>query len=137
MRTLRLLAMVLGAVLVAEAAHAQARLIINNQSQRDMTVKVVRTTPFEDSLHTTMSVAPHGEQTIGFSQPGEYFLKTMATLAGRDPIYQRGSTFRVYIGPDGYSVLTITFTIVESATPQVMGGKQISRQDFERDSRQP
>jgi hypothetical protein len=124
-------------VLLSNTAHAQARLIIENNSQRQMTVKVMNTSNGADTLHQTISIVPVGTQTVYFSETGDYFCKTMAVLSGRDPVYQKGEAFRVYNGRDGYSVITLTFSITESAVPQVLGGKEISKREFDRDSSEP
>ena len=115
-------------------AQAQARLTIVNQSYRELTIKVMRAGDFEDTLHGTMTILPMSSRTMSFSETGVYFMKTMASLPGRDPIYQKGQPFRVFVGSGGYSVLTVTFTIVESAAPQLTDGRSISRDEFDRDS---
>lgn len=121
--------------LCAANGEAQARLTVVNNSERDMTLKVMKGLGVDDSLHETISIIPGGRQTVLFHETGVYVAKTMATLRGRDPIYQKGQPFRVYVGRHGYSVLTLTFTIIESAVPQLTGGQQISKEEFERDSR--
>lgn len=134
MRVLRSALVGIGVLLFTATAHAQARLVVENQSQREMTVKVMRTYDGGDSLHGTTSVAPYGTRTIYFSETGDYFLKTMAVLSGRDPVFQKGEPFRVYSGRDGFSVITVTFSIKESIVPQVLGGQKISREEFDRNS---
>jgi hypothetical protein len=134
MKHLHAALLALGLVLVANTVHAQARLIIENQSQRQMTVKVMATSANGDTLYTTASITAFGSQMVYFSQTGNYFTKTMAVLSGRDPVYQKGQLFRVYNGSDGYSVITLKFSIVESAVPRVTGGEQISKQEFDRNS---
>jgi hypothetical protein len=137
MKTFRTALVAACLLLAAGAAHAQARLIIQNQSAREMTVKVMRVSGAGDWLHTTTAVAPFGTQTVYFSETGTYFLKTMAVLGGRAPVYQKGDRFLVHSGPRGYSVITMTFTIREAATPQVLGGAEISKREFDRDSPVP
>lgn len=134
MKTLQAVCVAMYLLSVAGAAHAQARLVIENQSARQMTVKVMQTSDSADWLHQTTDVGPFGTRTVYFAETGVYFLKTMAVLAGREPVYQKGETFAVYNGSDGYSVITVTFTIRESAVPQLLGGEEISKQEFERDS---
>ena len=75
-------------------------------------------------------IAPRASWTVLLYETGDYFLKTMAVLDGTDPLYQKGRPFRVYIGNDGVSVITMTFSIVESAVPQVAGGQEISRREY-------
>lgn len=109
---------------------AQATLTIENNSQRNMTVKVMRGTT-QGSLHKTVSIAPFGSATVSFYETGNYFTKTKAVMAGRDPIYQKGKSFHVTNDDTGYSVLTITYTIKESAVPQATGGTPISKTEFD------
>ncbi len=111
---------------------AQARLTIENNSGRNMTVKIMAGMGEGGSLHETVSISPYGESTVYFSQTGYYYTKTKAVINGKDPVYQKGQPFRVVNDDTGYSVMTITFTIKESAVPQVSGGKQISKQEFDR-----
>jgi hypothetical protein len=118
---------------IAASAQAQARLTIVNQSQRDLSVKVMKAGESEDALYGRMTIPPMANRTMTFSETGVYFTKTMATLAGRDPIYQKGQPFQVYVGRDGYSVLTLTLTIVEAAVPTLSNGRPISRDEFEKD----
>lgn len=109
---------------------AQARLKIENNSMRSMTVKVMKD---NGSLHKLIEISAYDSQTIFFSETGYYFIKTKAILANKEPVYRKGDPFRVYNGIDGYSVLTITFTITESNIVQTSGGKQISKKEFEQD----
>ncbi len=46
-------------------------------------------------------------------------------------MFQRGVTF--HGSHRGCSMLTMTFTTVESSDPAILGGEQISAQVFERD----
>ena len=114
----------------ANGTQAQATLTIQNNSQRNMKVKVMRGTT-QGSLHKTVSIAPFGSATVNFYETGNYFTKTKAVLAGRDPIYQKGKAFHVTNDDTGYSVLTITYTIKESAVPQATGGTPISKTEFD------
>jgi len=116
--------------ITAITTQAQATLTIENNSQRNMTVKVMRGTT-QGSLHKTVSIAPFGSATVNFYETGNYFTKTKAVLAGRDPIYQKGKSFHVTNDDTGYSVLTITYTIKESAVPQATGGTPISKTEFD------
>lgn len=122
--------------LVATAAQAQARLVVDNQSQRQLTVKVMNLAAGRETLHATITIRPFASQTVHFTETGDYFTKTMATLSGRDPIYQKGQPFRVYNGSGGHSVITLTISIVESAVPLITGGEEISREEFERNTSQ-
>ena len=110
---------------------AQARLVIENNSQRFMTVKVMKSDTGNGTLHKLVEIPAHSSETIYFSETGYYFTKTKAVLSGKKPACKKGETFRVYNGSDGYSVLTLTFTIIESNVLQSTGGKQISEKEFD------
>jgi len=55
----------------------------------------------------------------------------MAILNGSEPVYRKGNPFKVTNDDTGYSVMTLTYSIRESSVPQVTGGKQISRTEFD------
>jgi hypothetical protein len=112
-------------------AYAQARLTIENNSMRSMTVKIMKGYGDGD-LHETVEIAANQSETVYFSQTGYYFTKTKAILYGKDPVYQKGEPFHVVNDDTGYSVMTLTFTITETTIPKVTGGKQISRTEFEK-----
>lgn len=113
------------------SANAQAKLIIENNSQREMTVKVMKIYNGKGNLHKTATIRPYSSKTIYFSNSGRYFTKTKAVLNGKDAIYQKGESFEVINDASGYSVMTLTFTIKESTVPQVIDGKQISKTEFD------
>ena len=94
-----------------------------------MTVKVMKGTR-KGHLHKTVSISAHGSETIYFNSSGTYFTKTMAVAQGRDPIYKKGKFFSVTNDDTGYSILTLTFTIRESAIPQ-SSGQTISKSEFD------
>ena len=112
----------------------QASLKINNQSSRQMTVKIMRTYSDFADLHNTVYIPPFSSKSMYFNETGYYFAKTKATLSGKSPIYRKGDPFKVYNGSDGYSVLELTYSIIESSTPEVTGGKEITKTDFESDN---
>lgn len=118
-------------LLIVCSANAQANLTIENNSQRAMTVKVMKGYSDKGTLHETVFISANGSKTIYFSKSGYYFVKTKAVLNNREPIYQKGEPFRVVNDDTGYSVMTLTFSIKESTVPQVLGGKQISKSEFE------
>lgn len=118
-------------MLLSTLAAAQARLTIENNSSRQMTVKVMQGYGGKGVLHETVTIGAYGSNTVYFSQSGYYFTKTKAVLTGRDPIYRKGNPFEVTNDDTGYSVLTLTFSIKESAIPQATGGKSISKQEFD------
>lgn len=110
---------------------AQARLTVENNSQRSMTVKVMKGIE-SGTLHETVLIEPFGSKTIYFSESGSYFTKTKAVRTGTQPVYQKGKPFQVTSNERGYSVMTLTFSITESAVPQITGGKQISKIEFDK-----
>lgn len=112
---------------------AQARIDINNNSSRKMTVKVMRNDGFNGELFEQVYISPYELKSVYFSQTGYYFTKTKAEKPGKDPVYRKGELFKVYNGDDGYSVLTLTFTIKESSTPIISGGKSITKKEFDQD----
>jgi hypothetical protein len=130
---LNLLVILMLNILLQVQSDAQARLVIENNSIRDMTVKVMRNDNGEISLHEIVSIKPYISETVFFSETGNYFTKTKAVLSGKDPVYRKGELFNVYNGRDGYSMLTITFTIKETAISQASGGKSISKKEFDQD----
>lgn len=109
---------------------AQAKLTVENNSQRSMAVKVMKGSG-KGTLHETVTISSYGSETIYFSESGQYFTKTKAVLKGKEPVYQKGKPFQVTNDERGYSVLTLTFSIKESSVPQLAGGKQISKSEFD------
>jgi len=112
-----------------------AELRIKNTSQRHLTVKIMKqTSGNRGNKYTTVNISKQSNKTINISETGNYYLKTKAVFLGKDPVYKKGDPFKVYVGSDGYSVLTITFSIQESSLPNPLSGKQISKSDFDSDS---
>lgn len=118
-------------LLVANTLNAQARLTIENNSMRSMTVKVMQGSNGKGALHETVTIAAYSNETVYFSNSGYYFTKTKAVLKGKDPVYMKGQPFEVTNNSSGYSVMTLTFSIKESSVPQATGGKQISKSEFD------
>lgn len=110
---------------------AQARLTIENNSMRSMTVKVMKGYSSPAVLYESVTVNAYDRVTVYFSNSGTFFTKTKAVLNGKDPIYRKGESFQVTSNSMGYSVMTLTFTIVESSKPQATGGKAISKTEFD------
>jgi hypothetical protein len=110
---------------------AQARLTIENNSMRSMTVKVMKGSSGKGTLHEIVTIGAYGSETVYFSNSGYYFTKTKAVLRGRDPIYRKGQPFSVTNDDTGYSILTLTFSITESTIPQATGGRSISKTEFD------
>ena len=117
--------------LIANTLSAQARLTIENNSMRSMTVKVMQGYSGKGILHETVTIAAYSNETVYFSNSGYYFTKTKAVLKGKDPVYRKGQPFEVTNNSSGYSVMTLTFSIKESSGPQATGGKQISKSEFD------
>lgn len=118
-------------LLVSFAVKAQASLTIENNSMRSMTVKVMKGYNGKGTIHETVTVSAYGSETVFFSESGYYFTKTKAVLKGKDPVYRKGQPFEVTNNSSGYSVMTLTFSIKESAVPQATGGKSISKTEFD------
>lgn len=119
-------------LLTSFAVNAQARLTIENNSMRSMTVKVMKVYSGKDTLHETVTIGAYSSETVYFSNSGYYFTKTKAVLKGKDPVYRKGQPFEVTNNSSGYSVMTLTFTIKESTVPQASGGKAISKSEFDK-----
>jgi len=117
--------------LMVFTANAQARLTIENNSMRSMTVKVMKGYSGKGTLHETVTIAAYSSATVYFSESDYYFTKTKAVLKGKDPVYRKGQPFEVTNNSSGYSVMTLTFSIKESTVPQATGGKQISKTEFD------
>ena len=109
---------------------AQAKLTIQNNSIRSMTVKVMKGSG-KGTLYQTVAINPNASETVYFSESGDYFTKTKAVLNGKNPVFQKGQPFGVTNDHTGYSVMTLVFSIKESSTPQVMGGREISKTEFD------
>jgi len=118
-------------LLTSFAINAQARLTIENNSMRSMTVKVMKGYSGKGTLHETVAIEAYSSETVYFSNSGYYFTKSKAVLKGKDPVYRKGQPFEVTNNSSGYSVLTLTFTIKESTVPQASGGKSISKSEFD------
>jgi hypothetical protein len=112
--------------------NAQARLTIENNSQRQMTVKVMKKGG-GPSLFEVIEINSLKNHTVYFNESGTYFTKTKATIKGKDPICKKSQNFKVVNDETGYSILTLTYTIKESKTPVSSGGQTISNIEFEKD----
>ena len=113
------------------AAKAQAKLIIENNSMRSMTVKVMNDNGGKGTLHRTVTIEAYSNESVNFSVSGQYFTKTKAILKGKEPVYRKGEPFKIVNDATGYTEMTITFTITESTVPQASGGKAISKTEFD------
>lgn len=112
--------------------NAQARLTIENNSQRQMKVKIMKKGSVS-SLFEVIEISSYKSHTVYFHESGTYFTKTKATIKGKDPICKKSQNFKVVNDETGYSILTLTFTIKESKTPISSGGQTISNMEFEKD----
>ncbi|OXA65613.1 hypothetical protein B0A58_16050, partial [Flavobacterium branchiophilum NBRC 15030 = ATCC 35035] len=93
-------------LLFSFALNAQARLTIENNSMRTMTVKVMQGTDNNASLHEIVTIQANSSETINFSESGHYFTKTKAVISGKEAIYLKGQPFMVTNDDTGYSILT-------------------------------
>jgi hypothetical protein len=111
---------------------AQARLTIENNSQRQMKVKIMKKGSVS-SLYEVIEISSFKNYTVYFHESGTYFTKTRATYKGKDPICKKSQSFNVVNDETGYSILTLSFTIKESKNPISSGGQSISNIEFEKD----
>ena len=111
---------------------AQANLTIVNNSGREMTVKIMKGDSYYNQLHEKVYVSAWGSTVVYFNESGNYFTKSKAVLAGKNPIFRKGKPFYVTNDDTGYSILTLTFSIKESKIPAASGGVSISKQEFDK-----
>jgi hypothetical protein len=112
-------------------AQHPAEVRIVNQSQRTMQVKVMRNVNQGAVKYNEVFIPANRQAEMNIYQTGSYYLKVKAEYPGRDPVYSEDDPFECYVGSDGYSELTFTYTIDERAVSAE--GRSISRSDFERD----
>ena len=104
-----------------------ARLTINNNSERDLTVKVMKNS---GGLYTTLYIGPKQSRTCYIQQQGYYYTKVKAERSRFDTMYSKDDAFYVQNNSTGYSVLELTYWIQESQYPQ-SSGTRISKSQFE------
>ena len=120
--------------LVSNAICQDAELHIHNESDRTMDVKIMRSlADGRSSLFGKMYINPRSNSTKYFSSTGYYYLKVKAIRLNRPDVFSKGDPFRIYVGSDGYDVLTISYSIEES-TLDPMSGETISQAEFEKDN---
>lgn len=112
--------------------NGQARLTIQNNSLRQMKVKIMKKGSVS-SLFEVVEIKANKSHTVYFYESGTYFTKTKASIKGKDPICKKSQDFKVVNDETGYSVLTLTFSIKESKNPISSGGQSISNIEFEND----
>lgn len=95
-------------LLTSTFAFSQARLEVVNNSERTLYVKIMQK---GGGLFATMTISPYSSDTQNFQESGYYYLKTKGSKRGLRPVYKKGNAFKVYNGSDGYSVMTITYSI--------------------------
>lgn len=78
--------------LLSNVVSAQARLTIENNSQRQMTVKVMRGIN-KGRLHKKVQIPPYGEEIIYFSKSGQYFCKNKSCIYGEETNMSQRKTF--------------------------------------------
>jgi hypothetical protein len=125
---------ILASFVLANALLHPAELRLENESQRKLTVKVMKKIPNDGSKRYTIdSVMAKSSKTIYIHETGDYYLKTKAELSGKETLYKRGNPFEVYVGDDGYTVMTVTFNINEDSLPDPLSGEMITQSDYEAD----
>lgn len=118
-------------IIITTTLVGQANLTIENNSQRVMTVKIMKGT-YAPELYKTVTISAHRSVKINFNETDYYFTKSKAVLEGKDPVYMKGDPFEVINDNRGYSELTITYSITESTIPMSSGGKKISKAEFDK-----
>ena len=107
---------------------AQARLEVKNNSERNLYVKIMQK---GGGLFATMTVSPYSSDTQYFEETGYYYLKTKGTKRGLRAVHKKGNAFKVYNGTDGYSVMTVTYSISGGVSAD---GREISEEEFNRNN---
>ena len=113
-------------LLLCSSAFAQARLEVRNNSERNLYVKIMQK---GGGIFETMTVPAYSSETQYFQETGYYYLKTKGSKKGLRPVYKKGNAFKVYNGSDGYSVLTVTYSISGGVSAD---GREISEDEFNR-----
>jgi hypothetical protein len=114
----------------------EARLKMMNKSKRYLTVKVMKGTERESSLHAEATLDPKSDYVFTFSETGKYFVKSMAVSVSEDgksndTLYTSGKPFKVIADPrKGYSQIKMKFKVKESKRPVSDGMKSITRGEF-------
>jgi hypothetical protein len=121
------LLLTLSLFICSNAFAQQASLEIRNNSERTLFVKIMHR---DGGLYSKMTIPPYSTDVEYFTNTGYYYLKTKASKKGLRTVFKKGEAFRVYNGSDGYSVLTITFSISGGVSS---GGREISESEFNRD----
>jgi hypothetical protein len=116
---------------LSHTTFSQAQLKIVNNSQRNLQIKIMTLNEGKSNLYKQLTINAQESKTVFFQESGLYFTKTKAILKGKTPVFEKGNPFKVYNGSDGYSVLTLTFSLIETKTSQMLSGKQISQKEFE------
>lgn len=120
-------------IVLPASSYAQlhpAELKIENKSERKMEIKVIELN--KNNKLTQVTISARNNVTIPIHETGKYYLKVKAIYPNREPIYSKGNPFEVYVGYDGYSVLTISYSVNESSLDP-LSGKTISKEEFEKD----
>lgn len=113
--------------------NAQANLTIVNKSSRLMVVKVMKENGTKSNLYKKVTISANSLVKVYFSASGNYYTKSKAILKGKTPICKKGNPFNVVNDGSGYSELTLTYTIIESTTPNASGGATISESEFDKE----
>lgn len=110
--------------------NAQANLTIVNNSQRTMTVKVMKKVGSKSISHEKVTISANSSSKIYFSESGNYFTKTKATLKGKTAICKKGNAFKVVNDTTSYSILGLTFTITNINFHCANGRTSVSKCEF-------
>jgi hypothetical protein len=112
----------------------QAKVTIENNSVRTMTVKMMEQDYADGRLYQTKEILPYGRTIFYFDKTGTYFIKTKSVAHGRSPVCYKDDPFKVVNDDEGYSEITITYSITESKNPSVDGGagEEISEKEFDK-----
>jgi hypothetical protein len=90
----------------------------DNTSDRFVEVKLMKMTGDsmdEASVYRVFSVDKGSIGNIEISETGKYYFKTKGVRMGAENIYGiMTDVFNVYVGIEGYSVLTVTYSVEES-----------------------
>lgn len=117
--------------ITANTVSAQGRLILKNNSERELTVKVMKGSGGKGVFTDSVVINPNASDTVLIAKPGAYFLKTKAIMEGKDTIFQKGRAFQMYIGVRGASEITMTFTIKEDKSQNASEGVLINRREYD------
>jgi len=107
-----------------------AEIRITNNTERILYVKTMKIESSNSEKYGKVGIInADAAHTIYIKESGSYYLKIKAVHKNKKPVYSKGKQFRVYVGNDGHSILTISYSINESL-PEAVSGKFISEEEF-------